>query len=120
MKFINKYSFLFCLFGLQGFNGLHGDPSDFLYFAFFANLGNIWWYKLGDCEDERFTCNKHKAGYISLRICLPFAVILSILINLSTVDLITLYRFQILILSLTFAIAMNLWAFLTYKFDVGV
>lgn len=120
MKYINKYSFLFCLFGLQGFNGLHGDPLDFLYFGFFSFLGNIWWYKLGDCEDERFICNKHKAGYIALRVCLPLAIVASVLIRLYTVDILTIYRLQLLILSISFALAANLWAFLTYRFDVGV
>lgn len=47
------------------------------------------------------------------------AVVASYLIRLFTVDLLTLYRMQVLILALTFAISINLWAFLTYKFDLG-
>lgn len=119
MKWVNKYSFLFALFGFLGFKELNGEPLGLINFAFFGYFSHIWWYKLGDVEDERLIYNKHKAGSIAFYTGFVLAVVSSVLINLYTVDLLTLYRLQILILALTFAISMNLWAFLTYKFDTG-
>lgn len=119
MKGINKYSILFALFGFLGFKELNGDPLGLLYFGFFGQLSHFWWNKLGDREDERLTSNKHRAGSISFYIGFVIATVASYLIRLYTVDLLTLYRLQVLILALTFAISMNLWAFLTYKFDTG-
>lgn len=117
MKGINKYSILFALFGFLGFKELNGDPLGLLYFGFFGQLGNYWWYKLGNFEDERLIYNKNRAGSIAFYIGFLLAVIASYLIRLYTVDLLVLYRLQVLILALTFAISMNLWAFLTYRFD---
>lgn len=119
MKGMSKYSVFFALFGFLGFKELNGDPLGLLYFGFFGNLSIYWWNKLGNCEDERLIYNKHRAGYISFRIGLILSVVSSILIRLYTVDLLTLYRMQVLIIALTFVISMNLWAFLTYKFDLG-
>ena len=119
MKELNKYSIFFALFGFLGFKELNGDPLGLLYFAFFGQLANYWWYKLGDCEDERLIHNKHKAASIVFPACFAIAIVSSVLTQLYTVDALTLYRLQILIIALTFAISMNLWAFLTYKFDLG-
>lgn len=119
MKLVNKYSILFALFGFLGFKELNGDPLGLIYFAFFGQLGNYWWYKLGDCEDERLIYNKHKAGYIAFYTGFVLLIVSSVLIRLYTIDLLTLYRLQVLIVALTIAISMNLWAFLTYKFDLG-
>ncbi|GAA3645049.1 DUF3796 domain-containing protein [Asaccharospora irregularis] len=119
MKGIKKYSILFAFFGLLGFKELQGDPLGLLYFGFFGNLASYWWRKLGDVEDERLIYNKNRAGVISFYIGFVIAVVSSVLIRLYTVDLLTLYRMQVLIIALTFAISMNLWAFLTYKFDLG-
>ena len=119
MKGIGKYSILFALLGLLGFKELNGDPLHMLYFGFFANLSVIWWNKLGDYEDERLIYNKRRAGTIAFYIGFIIAVISTVLIRLFTVDLLILYRLQILIIALTFAISMNSWAFLTYKFDFG-
>jgi len=118
-KGLSKYFIFFALFGFLGFKELNGDPLGLLYFGFFGYLSIYWWNKLGDCEDERLIYNKHRAGYISFRIGLVLAVVSSVLIRLYTVDLLTLYRMQVLIIALTLAISVNLWAFLTYKFDLG-
>ena len=115
----NKYTILFALFGFLGFKEFNGDPLGLLYFGFFGNLASYWWYKLGDVEDERLIYNKHKAGMIALYTGFVLAIVLSVLVRLFTVDLLTLYRMQIFIISLTFAVSMNLWAFLTYKLDLG-
>lgn len=119
MKNLNKYSILFALFGLLGFKDLNGDPLGLLAFGWFAFLSHIWWNKLGYDEDERLIYNKNRAGSIALYTGFVLAVVASVLIRLYTVDLLTLYRMQVLIIALTFAISMNLWAFLTYKFDTG-
>lgn len=119
MKNIYKYRFLLGFLGFQGFKELSGDPLGLLAFGWFAFFSNYWWCKLGNCEDERLVYNRHRAGCISFRIGITLAIVASILIRLYTVDLLTLYRLQILIISLSFAIAANLWAFLTYKFDFG-
>lgn len=113
----DKYSIFFALFGFLGFKELHGEPLGLLYFAFFGQLAHIWWNKLGNHEDERLIYNKNKAGYIAFFSGFILSAISSYLIRMYTVDLLTLYRMQILILSLSFAISMNLWGFLTYKFD---
>ena len=119
MKGLNKYSIFFALFGFLGFKELNGDPLGLLNFAFFGNLSFYWWNKLGNCEDERLIYNKHRAGSIALYIGFVLAIVSSVLIRLYIVDVLTLYRMQVLIIALTFAISMNLWAFLTYKFDTG-
>ncbi|WMT80092.1 hypothetical protein [Terrisporobacter mayombei] len=56
---------------------------------------------------------------IAFYIGFVLAIVSSVLIRLFTIDLLTLYRMQVLIIALTFAISMNLWASLTYKFDLG-
>ncbi|CEH33987.1 DUF3796 domain-containing protein [Romboutsia lituseburensis] len=119
MKGVNKYTIFFALFGFLGFKELNGDPLGLLYFGFFGNLSVYWWCKLGTYEDERLISNKQRAGCIAFYIGFLLAVVASVLIRLYTVDLLMLYRLQVLIVALTFAISMNLWAFLTYKFDTG-
>ncbi|MDK2562362.1 DUF3796 domain-containing protein [Romboutsia sedimentorum] len=118
MKGVNKYSILFALFGFLGFKDLNGDPLGLLYFGFFGNLSVYWWCKLGSCEDERLIYNKHRAGSIAFYTGFVLAVVASVLIRLYTSDVLTLYRMQVLIISLTFAMSANLWAFLTYRFDM--
>ncbi len=119
MKWSNKYSILFALFGFLGFKELNGDPLGLLSFVFFSNLSFYWWNKLGEYEDERLIYNKHRAGSIALYTGFALAIISSVLIRIYIVDVLTLYRIQVLIIALSFAIAMNLWAFLTYRFDTG-
>ncbi|MBS5787169.1 MAG: DUF3796 domain-containing protein [Clostridioides difficile] len=118
-KSVNKYSFFLGFLGFQGFKELNGDPLGLLAFCWFSFFSIYWWNKLGNCEDERLIYNKHRAGSIALYTGFVLAVAASYLIRLYTVDILTLYRMQVLILALAFAISMNLWAFLTYKFDFG-
>lgn len=42
MKWVNKYSFLFALFGFFGFKELNGEPLGLINFAFFGYLSHIW------------------------------------------------------------------------------
>lgn len=118
---INKYSNLFFLgfLGFGGFKELHGDPLGLLAFGWFAFFSNYWWWKLGEYEDERLIFNKNKAGSIAFYTGFILVVVASVLIRLYTVDVLTLYRLQVLIISVSFAISANLWGFLTYKFDMG-
>ncbi|MGL5753894.1 MAG: hypothetical protein ACRCYC_01075 [Paraclostridium sp.] len=90
-----------------------------LLFAFFAEFSHIWWSKLGYYEDERLIANKHRAGTIALYTGLVIVFVSTFAIRLYTVDLFIIYKLQILTIALSFAFAMNLWAFLTYKFDMG-
>ncbi|MGL5715919.1 MAG: DUF3796 domain-containing protein [Paraclostridium sp.] len=119
MKCSNKYSFLFAFFGFLGIKNLNGDPLSLIWFAFFAQFSHFWWSKLGDYEDERLIANKHKAGTIALYAGLVIVFLSTIAIRIYTVDLLSIYKLQILTIALTFAFSMNLWAFLTYKFDTG-
>lgn len=119
MKGVSKYSIFLGFLGFQGFKELNGDPLGSLSFGWFAFFSNYWWCKLGSCEDERLIYNKNRAGSIAFYIGFILAIVASCLIRLFIVDLQTLYRMQVLIIALTFAISVNLWAFLTYKFDAG-
>ena len=119
MKGVSKYSIFLGFLGFQGFKELNGDPLGLVAFGWFAFFSNYWWCKLGSREDERLIYNKNRAGSIALYTGFILAIVASFLIRLFTVDLETLYRMQVLIIVLTFAISANLWAFLTYKFDVG-
>ncbi|MEG0844565.1 MAG: DUF3796 domain-containing protein [Romboutsia sp.] len=119
MKRSNKFAFLFGFFGLLGIKHLDGDPLSLIWFAFFAQFSHIWWSKLGDYEDERLITNKRRAGNIALYTGLLVVFLSTFAIRLYTVDLLVIYKLQILAIALSFAFAMNLWAFLTYKFDAG-
>lgn len=119
---LSDYSFLlalFACFGFRGFAGIKGDPSDLIWFASFGYLAQFWWSKLDQFEDERLIANKYKAGSISFRLCLTIAFVLTILSFLQpNLTFETLCRTLLLIVALTFAISMNLWAFLTYRFEM--
>lgn len=119
---ISKYFFLLGFLGFtgfRGFSGIQGDPSDLCWFASFGCFSNFWWSKLGQMEDERLTANRHKAGSISFRICFVIAFALTTLTFLqSNLTFEILCRSLLAIVSLTFALSANLWAFLTYRFDM--
>lgn len=118
----NKYLLLFALFGFfgfRGFAGIDGDPSDLLWFASLGSFSYIWWAKLDQFEDERLIFNKYRAGSIAFRVCILITFTLTVLSFLQpnlTFEL--LCRSLLLIVALTFAASVNLWAFLTYRFDM--
>ena len=119
MKKSNKFSLLFAFFGFLGIKHINSDPLGLIWFAFFAEFSHIWWSKLGDYEDERLIANKRRAGTIALYAGLTIIFLSTFAIRLYTVDLMAIYKLQILSIALGFAFSMNLWAFLTYKFDTG-
>jgi hypothetical protein len=118
----NKFLILFILFGFygfKGFSGIKGDATDLFWFACFGNFSYFWWSKLSKLEDERLISNKRKAGLIAFRTCFTVAFALSILSLLQpNLNFEVLYRTQLLIVVLAVAISANLWAFLTYRFDM--
>lgn len=118
----SKYLFLFGLFGFfgfRGFSGINGDPADLLWFASWGYFSDFWWAKLGQFEDERLKYNKYKAGAIAFSVCFAIAFILSVLSFLQpNLTFEILCRTLLLIVALTFAVSANLWAFLTYRFDM--
>lgn len=115
---VNNYSFLLGFLGFLGFRGVNDDPLYFLCFAFFAYFSHLWWFKLDKVKDKHLTFNRHKAGSISFKVCFIVAILLSIIIRLFSLDLISIYKIQLLIIAFTFALSTNLWAFLTYKFEL--
>ncbi|MBN8049172.1 DUF3796 domain-containing protein [Paraclostridium bifermentans] len=117
-KTIHKHSYFLGFLGFLGFSGVNNDPIFFLNFAFFGCFAYFWWFKLGLTEDERLIADRYKSGSISFRICFSIAFLLSLFIGQFSLDFELLYKIQLIILSLTFAISVNLWAYLTYKFDL--
>ncbi|MBO3444901.1 DUF3796 domain-containing protein [Clostridium sp. CCUG 7971] len=106
-------------FGFRGFSGINGDPADLLWFASWGYFSDFWWAKLGQFEDERLKYNKYKAGTISFSVCSIIAFTLSLLSFLQpNLTFEILCRTQLLIIALTLAVSANLWAFLTYRFDM--
>ncbi|WDV44469.1 DUF3796 domain-containing protein [Clostridiaceae bacterium M8S5] len=110
---------LVCLgfLGFIGFRGLNHNPLYFLYFAFGGYFSYFWWSKLGQIKDECLMANKRKAASISFGVCFAIAFVLSFMVKLSSFDLQSSYKMQLLIVSFAFAISINLWAYLTYKFN---
>jgi hypothetical protein len=110
---------LFGFFGFRGFAGIKGEPSDLLWFASWGWVSYFWWAKLDQFEDERLMLNKYKAGSIAFRVCFPIAFVLTLLSFLQpNLTFEILSRSLLLIVALTFAVSTNLWAFLTYRFDM--
>lgn len=108
-------------FGFLGFFGLLGftqAPIFLLNFALFACFANFWWNKLGDEEDERLIKNRLKAANLSFKICFSFLFLLSLGVGQLNLSSTYLYRLELLFIALSFAIAVNLWAYLTYYFDL--
>ena len=112
-----KYTLCFLGFlSFLGFSGLNGNPYNLLWFSFAGYFSYFWWAKLGQIDNESLKKNKSRACVISYRICFVIAFVLSILVKLSTISVESSFKIQIILISVTFAIATNLWAFLTCRF----
>lgn len=94
------------------------NPFSLCWIAFAGYFSYFWWAKLGQNVDEKLKHNKFKACVVSFRLCFIISFILSLLIKLSPLDTSTSFRIQLVLLSSTFAIGTNLWAFLTYKYNL--
>lgn len=103
--------------GFLGFLGLKGEPSLLLFFAFFGGFQYIWLYKLGTTYDERLIENRSKAGIKAFQIALVFGLITNVILSITFTEYEILYRGALIIFSLTFAIGVNSWSYLTYKYD---
>jgi len=116
-KELTNKSWLIGFLGFLGCLGIQGEPNLLLFFSFFGGFQYIWLYKLGAIYDERLIENKHKAAVKALQIALIFGLIMNITISFIFSDYEILYRLSLSVFSLTFAIGLNSWAYLTYKYD---
>ncbi|MDI7741309.1 DUF3796 domain-containing protein [Lysinibacillus fusiformis] len=116
---VTNKSWLIGLFGFFGFFGINGSPAMYLFFAFFGGLQYYWWHKLGTDEDERLIENRNIAGTRAFRIAFCFGFLSSLILSFISHDYEFLYQAELIILALTFAFGTNLWAYLTYKYDMG-
>lgn len=118
MEWTKRYYWLLGLLGFLGFLGFRGQPVFFLSFAFFGNFAYYWWNKLGDA-DERLYRNKYFAAQTIFQWVLLGIFLLSVFYALIFTDLAFLYRAELLTIAFGFAVAMNAWAFYTYRLDQG-
>lgn len=116
-KELTNKSWLIGFLGCIGVLGVKGEPNFLLFFSFFSGFQYIWLYKLGTMYDERLIENKNKAAGIALTIALIFGLISNLAISFLFTDYEILYRWTLGIFSFTFAIGLNSWAYLTYKYD---
>ena len=109
------------MLGLLGFLGFMGfrEPLFFMFFLFFGGFRYYWWQKIGTETDERLTENKNKAAAIAFKITFIISIIATLIFGLTISDTFILYKLQLAILSLVFAIGINLWAYYTYQFEYG-
>ncbi|MFJ7666822.1 DUF3796 domain-containing protein [Lysinibacillus sp. NPDC097195] len=116
---LTNKSWLIGLLGFFGFSGTNGSPAMYLFFAFFGGFQYYWWHKLGAGEDERLIENRNIAGTMAFSIAFCFGFLSSLVLSFLSIDYAFLYRAELIILALTFALGTNLWAYLTYKYDTG-
>lgn len=119
MKFsLTDKSYLIGSLGFLGFLGLNGEPLMFLFFSFFGGFQYYWWNKLGTMEDERLIKNRNIAGMIAFKIAFCFSFLSSLLLGYIFHDFRLLYQLELIIIAIAFALGTNLWAYLTYKYDM--
>lgn len=116
---VTKYSYILGFAGFFGFSGLTDKTLGFLCFIAFGIFSNFWWYKLGNLNNDHLVLNKNRACSISFRICFGIAFVLTCILGIILKNFEILYKLQLIILSLSLASALNLWAFLTYKFSTN-
>ncbi len=116
---ISKNLFLLGFLAFMGFKGVNNEPLYFIYFAFGGYFSHFWWYKLAYLQKTSFKSHKYRAGLISFGICSAMALALIILIKLFSLDMQSSFKMLLLTISITFAMSMNLWAVLTYRFSLG-
>lgn len=116
-KELTNKSWLLGFLGCLGILGIYGEPNFLLFFSFFGGFQYIWLYKLGTVYDERLIENKNKAAVRAFQIAFIFGLIANIISGFLFTDYETLYKVTLAIFSFTFALGLNSWAYLTYKYD---
>ena len=111
-----KYRWLLGFTGFLGLTGITGAPAFLLFFGMFGYFGDLWWRKLQD-PDERLFANKRLAASNVFPWCLCAFLLLSVASSMLFTDPWTLYRMQLALLGLTWAVAIIAWAYLTYRYD---
>lgn len=125
MMKMSAHSWMFGLLGVLGLLGFTTDqPWTLLNFAFFAGFQYYWWYKmLGPVDsifvvsDERFVADRTKAASAAFTWGFLGIFLASVAASLMFTDPSVLYRAELLIIAFGFALTVNAWAFLTYRFD---
>ncbi|UJS27477.1 DUF3796 domain-containing protein [Macrococcoides canis] len=115
---ISNKHWIVSLLGFLGFMGFD-EPLFFLFFLFFGGFRYYWWQKIGSETDERLLENKNTAAAKAFKITFIISIVTTILIGLFINDSLLLYKIQLAILSLSFAIGINLWAYYTYQLEFG-
>ena len=122
---LNAFSWMFGLIGVLGLLGFTTDqPWALLNFAFFANFQYYWWYKmLGPVDsmfhvwEERFVADRTRAASSAFMWGFMGIFLASVFASLMFSDPTVLYRAELLIIAFGFALSVNAWAYLTYRFD---
>ena len=111
-------------FGLFGFMGLLGiafnEPTFYSFFSFFGFFSWYWWGKLSKEQwDERLVANQLRATNKAMGLCFGFVFSGMILSGnfIGSHNTALAYPILIAIVSLGFAAALNLAAYLTWKYD---
>lgn len=116
-KKLTPFSWMLGFIGFSGFAGLYSYPQYFLLLALFSGFQNFWWYKLGSQYDERLIKNRLKAGLDAFKIAMILLFIATIILSLFDLNYFLLYKLELFLIGITFALGTNLWAYLTYKYD---
>lgn len=113
-----KNAWMVGLLGFLGFLGLH-EPIYYLFFIFFGGFRYYWWEKIGTASDERLVENKNKAAAIAFKVTFIAGLIITLITNLVINDVHLLYQIGLIVFSMSFAVGINLWAYLTYQYEFG-
>lgn len=112
------------LLGLLGFMGVLGiefkEPAFFSFFGFFGFFSWYWWGKLSKEQwDERLVANQLRATNNAMSLCFGFIFAVMVISGslIGSRDPALAYSILVSLVSLGFAAALNLTAYLTWKYD---
>lgn len=122
---MNSLSWMLGFIGCLGLLGFTTDqPWTLLNFGGFAWFSNYWWHKmLGPggspyaVMDERFVADRTRAASKTFMWGIVGIFLASVAASLAFSDPTALYRAELLIIAFGFALTVNAWAFLTYRYD---
>lgn len=116
---IKSSYWLLGFFGFLGIQGFYNDPVYYVFFSFFGFSAYYWWGKLGTQDDERLIANRQKASSIAMRLTLTIIFVITVLSGiLFSGQYEQLYVILLITVSLSFALGIVLWAYLTYRYDI--